>query len=100
MRSSWHIFFLNLYHPRRTKLAPEGFHVGSPKQFSGFTKYCENFPYDFSEKKASMRENGLSIAYIPLGNIIPQIEDKAFKRSIAHNAKIEIIKGVLTSFQT
>ncbi|MFN9473611.1 hypothetical protein [Acidovorax sp.] len=32
--------------------------------FSGFHRHCEDFPYDFSEKKAAERESGLSIAYM------------------------------------
>ena len=100
--SSWHIFFIDPYHPRRSRLAPEGFRIAdSPKQFSGFTKYCNNFPYDFPEKKASERESGLSMAYIPLGNISFQIENQVYdRRPVAHKAKIEIVKSILTSFQT
>ena len=99
--SSWHIFFLDLYHPRRSRLAPEGFHIAdSPKQFSGFTKYCKNFPYDFREKKTSERESGLSMAYIPVGNISSQIANQVFNRSVMHNEKVEIVKSMLTSFKT
>lgn len=99
--SSWHIFFVDFYHPRRSRLAPKGFRIAElPKQFSGFNKYCENFPYDFPEKKSEEKESGLSIAFIPLKEILPQIEKKSFQKPLAHKAKIEIVKGMLTSYQT
>jgi len=96
--SSWHIFFMDFYHPRRSRLAPEGFRIAQTlKQFSGFSDYCQNFPYDFPEKKASKDNSGLSLAYIALSEISQQLDTQAFKRSIAHNAKIEILKEMLTS---
>lgn len=98
--SSWYILFMDLYHPRRSKIAPKGFRIAlSPKQFSGFTNYCPNFPYDFTENKEAQRDNGLLIAYIPSNNILAQIKNQVFKRSVAHKEKIKIIKNKLTSLQ-
>jgi len=85
--SSWHRFFLDFYHPRRSKLAPEGFRLGEPKQFSGFHNFCSNFPYDFLESKKAERESGLSFAYIPLSAILPQINSQAFHRPDEHVEK-------------
>ena len=63
--SRWFILFVDLYHPRRSRLTPDGFRFTKDvvAQFSGFHKFCENFPYDFVEKKASERESGLSMAH-------------------------------------
>ena len=98
--AEWFILFADLYHPRRSRLAPDGFkftkEVG---QFSGFTKFCENFPYDFVEKKHSTRESGLSMAYIAIGRVSSQIENRAFTRPLAHNAKLELVRSRLSSFQ-
>ena len=96
--SSWFILFLDFYHPRRSRLAPEGFRVVSERaQFSGFTRYCANFPYDFLEMKAAERESGLSLAYIPLGHVTDQIEGRVYNRPLAHNAKLELVRGKLSS---
>lgn len=65
--AEWFILFVDLYHPRRSHLTPDGFRfTKGVAQFSGFHKFCENFPYDFVEKKASQRESGLSMAYIAI----------------------------------
>jgi hypothetical protein len=96
--SEWFVLFADFYHPRRSRLTPEGF--GFTKdlaQFSGFHKFCENFPYDFIEKKASDRESGLSMAYIPVGKISTQIEERVFKRPLAHEAKLELVRSRLSS---
>src|SRR3546814_20366375 len=68
--SGWFIFFVDLYHPRRSRLTPDGFRFTKDvAQFSGFHKFCENFTYDFVEKKASERESGLSMAYIAIRQV-------------------------------
>ena len=95
--SYWSLFFLAFFHPRRSRLAPEGLCLGQPKQFSGFNKYCSNFPYDFPEKKESESESGLSMAYIPLGNILPQIKNQVFQRTDEHLVKINTVKNLLTT---
>jgi hypothetical protein len=97
----WFILFTDFYHPRRSRLTPEGFcftkEVG---QFSGFTNFCENFPYDFAEKKGSMRDSGLSMAYIAIGKVSDQIQNRVFTRPLAHKAKLELVKSRLSSFQS
>jgi hypothetical protein len=92
--TSWHIFFVNLYHSRRSRLAPEGFRVGEPRQFSGFNRYCPNFPYDFVEQKEATAP-GLRIAYIALSNVEPALQQKLFVRPLAHKAKIGIVEGMI-----
>lgn len=69
-------------------------------QFSGFHKFCENFPYDFIEKKASERESGLSMAYISISKVSDQIQSRVFNRPLAHKAKLDIVKSRLSSFQS
>src|SRR3546814_2183249 len=68
-------------------------------QFSGFHKFCENFPYDFVEKKASERESGLSMAYIAISKVSDQIQNRVFNRPLAHKAKLDLVKSRLSSFQ-
>jgi len=97
----WFILFADLYHPRRSRLTPDGFHFTKQVgQFSGFTNFCKNFPYDFVEKKASMRDSGLSVAYIPISKVSDQIENRVFTRPLAHKAKLELVKSRLSSLQT
>lgn len=98
--SEWFIFFVDLYHPRRSRLTPDGFRFANDvAQFSGFHKFCEDFPYDFVEKKASERESGLSMAYIAISKVSEQIQNRVFNRPLAHKAKLELVKSRLSSFQ-
>ncbi|MBK8994070.1 MAG: hypothetical protein IPM40_21660 [Gammaproteobacteria bacterium] len=98
--SEWFILFVDLYHPRRSRLTPDGFRFTKDvAQFSGFHKFCEDFPYDFVEKKASERESGLSMAYIAISKVSEQIQNRVFNRPIAHKAKLELVKSRLSSFQ-
>ncbi len=98
--SEWFILFVDLYHPRRSRLTPDGFRFTKDvAQFSGFHKFCENFPYDFVEKKASERESGLSMAYIAVSKVSEQIHHNVFNRPLAHKAKLELIRSRLSSFQ-
>ena len=99
--SEWFILFVDLYHPRRSRLTPDGFRfTNEVAQFSGFHKFCENFPYDFIEKKASQRESGLSMAYIAISKVSDQIQNRVFNRPLAHKAKLELVKSRLSSVQT
>lgn len=99
--SAWFIFFLDLYHPRRSRSTPDGFcFTKAVPQFSGFHKYCNNFPYDFVEMKSREQESGLSMAYIAINQVIQQIQANAFQRPLAHKAKLDIVKARLTSSMT
>lgn len=98
--NEWFILFLDLYHPRRSRLSPDGFRFTKDvAQFSGFHKFCRDFPYDFVEKKASERDSGLSMAYIAISKVSEQIQSRVFNRPLAHNAKLELVKSRLTSSQ-
>lgn len=99
--AEWFILFVDLYHPRCSRLTPDGFRFTKDvAQFSGFHKFCENFPYDFVEKKASERESGLSMAYIAISKVSDQIQNRVFNRPLAHKAKLELVKSRLSSVQT
>jgi hypothetical protein len=90
--SQWYILYLDLYHSRRSKLAPDGLlFTQEVVQFSGFNQYCNNFPYDFVEMKTAQRQSGLSLAYIPISKVAAALEERVFNRPIAHNAKLEIL---------
>lgn len=99
--SEWFIFFVDFYHPRRSRVTPDGFRFSKDvSQFSGFHRFCKNFPYDFVEMKQSGEDSGLSLAYIAIGKVSQQIQNGAFKRPLAHKAKLDIVKGRLTSSKT
>ena len=99
--SQWFILFVDLYHPRRSRLVPEGFKFTTEvAQFSGFHKFCENFPYDFPEMKATQQESGLSLAYIPISKVSESIHNRAYNRPLAHKAKLELVNSRLSSSQT
>ncbi len=99
--AEWFILFVDFYHPRRSRLTPDGLRFTKDvAQFSGFHKFCENFPYDFVEKKASERESGLSMAYIAISKVSDQIQKRVFNRPLAHKAKLDLVKSRLSSFQS
>lgn len=99
--SEWFILFVDFYHPRRSRLTPEGFHFTQEVgQFTGFHKYCKNFPYDFIEMKQTEMESGLSMAYIAIDKVVEPIQNKAYKRPLAHKAKLDLVMNRLTSTQT
>lgn len=96
--SEWFVFFLDFYHPRRSRALPEGFRFTKEiPQFSGFSNFCDNFPYDFAEMKQSQQESGLSIAYIALSKVTKQVEQRVFKRPLAHKTKLDLVHSRLTS---
>lgn len=96
--SEWFIFFLDLYHPRKSRKAPDGFKFTKDlAQFSGFHKFCADFPYDFVEKKQTESDSGLSFAYIPISNVQQQIQGRNFTRPVAHKVKLEMVLNRLSS---
>lgn len=95
----WFVLFLDFYHPKRSRLPPEGFKLSEQvAQFSGFHRYCDNFPYDFIEKKQAESASGLNMAYIPVSRIAEQINGRAFNRPIAHSAKVDLLRTRLSGF--
>jgi hypothetical protein len=97
----WFIMFVDMYHPRKSKLAPEGFHFSKNLgQFSGFTSFCENFPYDFVEKKTALPESPVRMAYIAISKVAPAIQGKVFNRPLAHQAKLDLITSRLSGRMT
>jgi len=99
--SEWFILFVDLYHPRRSRLTPDGFRFTQEVgQFSGFHKFCTNFPYDFVEMKQSESESGLSMAYIAISKVAESIQNRAYQRPLAHKAKLDLVRSRLTSVQT
>lgn len=99
--SEWFILFVDLYHPRRSRLTPDGFRfTDEVGQFSGFHKFCTDFPYDFVEMKQSESESGLSMAYIAISKVMEPIQKRAYQRPLAHKAKLDLVKSRLTSVQT
>jgi len=96
--SAWFIFFLDMYHPRRSRATPDAFRFSKVMtQFAGFNNFCTNFPYDFVEMKQTKHESGLIEAYIPINWVTQQIQNGAYQRPLAHKAKIDIIKCRFTS---
>lgn len=99
--SQWFILFVDLYHPRRSRLTPDGFRfTDEVGQFSGFHKFCADFPYDFVEMKQSESESGLSMAYIAISKVMEPIQNRAYQRPLAHKAKLDLVTSRLTSVQS
>ena len=99
--SEWFIFFLDMYYPRRSRKAPEGFKIFSqPSQFSGFTKFCSDFPRDFSEAKQSDDNSALSFGYIALSKAQSWLANGSFERPLSHRAKMDIVRSELSGVLT
>ena len=99
--SEWFILFVDLYHPRRSRLTPDGFRfTDEVGQFSGFHKFCADFPYDFVEMKQSESASGLSMAYIAISKVMEPIQNRAYQRPLAHKAKLDLVRSRTTSVQT
>lgn len=99
--TEWFIFFLDMYYPRRSRKAPIGLSISpDPSQFSGFTQHCRAFPRDFPEAKQSNGDSGLNFAYIPLSKVHAALENGAFERPLSHCAKMDIVRGELSSVLT
>lgn len=93
----WFILYLDFYHPKRSREYPQGFKETSlVPQFCGFNKYAANFPYDFRQMKEAEQKTGLSMAYLPLSRVMPQLEAKLFNRPNVHLAKLNDVKQRLT----
>jgi len=93
----WFILYLDFYHPKRSREYPQGFkETSAVPQFCGFNKYAANFPYDFREMKEAEQKTGLSMAYLPLSRVMPQIDAKMFNRPDSHLAKLNDVKKRLT----
>jgi len=94
---AWFVFFLDMYHPRRSRKAPAGFRIApEPRQFSGFHSHCPEFPYDFGRAMQEAPEL-LQMAYIPLSRVTPQIDRRAFNRPSSHVAKLDSVGRQLTT---
>lgn len=94
--SQWFILYTDLYHPRKSRHTPDGFRFTKEfPQFSGFQNYCKDFPYDFIEMKQSERNSVLSLAYIAISRVAKPIEDGVYKRPVAHQVKLDLVRSKL-----
>jgi hypothetical protein len=94
----WYILFVDFYHPRKSKITPDGFRfTREVAQFSGFHKFCQKFPYDFAEMKQTERGSGLNLAYMAIDNVSQQIQNRNFERRINHKAKLDLVNSRLSS---
>jgi hypothetical protein len=95
--NQWFIFYVDFYHPRRSRALPDGFKFTEKvPQFTGFNKFCPNFPYDFAKTKSSEGESGLSFAYIPISRVMDGLENGIYQRPSAHEAKLKEVKSKLS----
>lgn len=93
--SEWFIFYLDFYHPKRSRALPDGFRITkAAPQFSGFHNYCPKFPYDFIEMK---HNDPFSIGFIPILGIAEKIEARVYRRPIDHASELDLVLSQLTS---
>jgi len=96
--SEWFLFFMDFYHPKKSKITPKGFSfMDGLGQLSGFNKFSPDFPYDFVAMKQGERESGLSMAFIGVSKVTEQINARAFKRPLSHQVKLDLVNTKLIS---
>ncbi len=98
--NEWRILCFDMYHPRRSKLAPAGFRVSNEvRQFSGFNHYCQQFPYDFENEKAKNTLGDLiSLGYIAPSIVLKHLNECQFIRSDEQKYKLEVIEKARAAF--
>jgi len=82
----WYLFYLDLYHPRRSRKAPEGFTFSADLgQFTGFSVACADFPKDFAAQRINCP---FSLGYISTETASKALKDGTFVRPVAHEAAL------------
>lgn len=77
----WFILYLDMYHPRKTKLAPEGLYISKEtSQLTGFTSVVENFPHGIPEAKAKNAGSGINMLYASLAMMEEALGRSSFTR--------------------
>lgn len=95
----WFILYLDFYHPRRSRHVPDGLSFsGKLSQLSGFRDYCPDFPYDFIDMKNSIGDQGLAALYIPIANVVEQIDNRVFSRPEGHRERLKEVRDNVGTF--
>jgi len=95
--SEWFILFVDQYHPRKSRITPNGFRFTQEiGQFSGFHNNCPRFPFDFVQMKQA-DSTLLSLAYIPISRVAQQIDGRVYQRPLSHKVKLDLVRRKMTS---
>jgi hypothetical protein len=98
--SEWFILFLDMYHPKKSRMSPVGFTVSDDiSRFSGFNRYCNDFPHDFVQCKTQTRDSGLSIAYMSISRAESFLNQGIYERPIEHCNQLNGVRSTLNSLQ-
>jgi hypothetical protein len=84
--NDWYVFYLDIYHPRRSRKSPNGFSISTVLgQFTGFYVACSEFPMDFAEQR---RECPFSLGYISTETATEALKAGKFVRPDKHRAAL------------
>lgn len=87
----WFVFFLDIYHPRKSHLLPEGFELsGGVAMFSGFVDTSSCFPGDYTQRVEEL-DASLQAAYAPETRLNKGLDRRIYTRPIVHWAKLEAL---------
>lgn len=91
----WELFYLDLYHPRKSRVAPKGYRFGSYLRghplFRGTTAFVPDFPRDLYRQTFDWSK--LQIGIGVLDTSIRGIEDRvSFARPAKHAAFLETLR--------
>jgi len=87
----WFVFFLDIYHPRKSRMLPKGFEFsGDVAMFSGFVDTSEEFPQDYRQR-VKLLDTRLQPAYAPETRFGGNLSAGGFERPLTQWAKLEAL---------
>ncbi len=87
----WFVFFLDIYHPRKSTLLPDGFEFsGDVAMFSGFVDASLDFPEDY-QRRVELLDERVKAAYAAETRLSGHFGRNAYNRPLLHWAKLEAL---------
>ena len=87
----WGLFFVDMYHSRKSRLVPEGFQsLPGTQQLTGFNHFWDDFPLGFADQKQLVPAD-LRMVYAPISTIEHEMRGRTFERPELHDRLVQAI---------
>ena len=86
----WGLVFVDMYHSRKSKLAPTGLRLLQAQQLIGFNHFWDDFPYGFAEQKQAMPAE-LRFLYAPVSAVSNELTGRNLVRPLKHALLVQTI---------
>ena len=86
----WGLLFIDMYHSRKSKIAPAGLRLLQAQQLIGFNHFWDDFPYGFAEQKQAMPAD-LRMLYAPISSISNELTGRNLARPLKHGLLVQAI---------